>query len=559
MTEAQLAILKQVLGSEFVFHLPSLLDQTAPVEQSTTKNIARAFSAFALEKIAKLDAVTTSKAVTDDFDDNGLDAIHYHQPSKKLFLVQGKLRADVPFSQNEANAFCNGTRDLLYQRYDRFNRNVEDRQGELDAALDDAVEIVLIVAHVGPVISQHAADVMSRFLNDPEKPDERLRNTYIDFGPEQIVENLLAVQAPSPVDTILVIYGQIKIDGPRLTYYGQVSVSDLAGLYALHGNALLEKNIRYFLGADSSDVNRAICTTLGESPSDFFYLSNGITAIAHSIEPRGLRGGGRQFEVRGLSVINGAQTIASCQQFIATRPQVDVSASRVLLTLIQVDQADPFGSRVTWARNHQNPVALANFAALDDLQERLRRELAFDSIIYRYRPELRQATPGVDAITIDDAAYALALFHPDPGMPVILKREPSKLLDTTGSEYSRLFNPQLSGRMVANAVRLYHRASRILGAGELSASGLEKLIYRHGRYAILWLALNTNQGWLNRDGIMTADEAGQLLSLPLDAWRERVRAQATADLVAADKGPLAFFRNLTNARPFAVRLRNAGI
>jgi len=138
MTNDQLAILKQKLGTDFVPHLPPLLVQNKPAEHLAIKNLSRAFSAYTLQKIANLDAETASKAVVDDYEDNGLDAIHYHQPSKKLFLVQAKLRPDEPFSQDEANAFCNGVRDLLNQRYDRFNKNVEDRQAELEAALDDA-------------------------------------------------------------------------------------------------------------------------------------------------------------------------------------------------------------------------------------------------------------------------------------------------------------------------------------------------------------------------------------------------------------------------------------
>jgi hypothetical protein len=50
-----------------------------------------------------------------------------------------------------------------------------------------------------------------------------------------------------------------------------------------------------------------------------------------------------------------------------------------------------------------------------------------------------------------------------------------------------------------------------------------------------------------------------LLSTPLDAWREKVRAEAMTDMVAVDKGPLAFFRNATTARPFIIKLRDAGI
>ena len=42
---------------------------------------------------------------------------------------------------------------------------------------------------------------------------------------------------------------------------------------------------------------------------------------------------------------------------------------------------------MTRARNHQNPVLSQNFAALDDEQERLRRELALLGVHYAYKPE----------------------------------------------------------------------------------------------------------------------------------------------------------------------------
>ncbi len=559
ITAAQLDILKQKLATEFVPHLPPLLDQNNPLNDPTAKNVSRAFSGFAIQKIARVDAVTAAKAVVDDYDDNGLDAVHYHQASKTLFLVQSKLKATEQFGQDDANAFIKGVRDLVNQHYDRFNSNIENRQGELEVALDEAAEIVLIVAHTAETVSQHASEALTHFLADADIPDERLRNTWMDFGPLQVVAELLAEQAVTLVNDEIVIFGPQKIEAPRITYYGQVSVSALADLYTKYGNSLLDKNIRYFLGLGSSDVNRAISGTLANQPDFFFYLSNGITAIAHSIQPKGLTGGGRRFEVSGLSVVNGAQTIASSHHFITTQPDTNVTAARALLTLIQVDQHDAFSASVTRARNHQNPISPAHFAALDDIQERLRRELAFDNIIYRYRPEARTTTPGLDIMTINEASVALALFHADPGFPVTLKREPSTLLDSKSPEYLRLFNADLSGRRLANAVRLFRQASMVLANSEIAAGGLERLVYRHARYVIMWLTLRANVAWLDRHGVMTDQEAGGLLSQPLDQWRERVRAEAVADLATVDKGPLAFFRNLTNTRPFVVKLRDAGV
>jgi hypothetical protein len=559
MTEAQLNILKQKLTDEFVPELPPLLDLTKPPLHMAAKNVSRAFNAYSIQKLAGLDTATAAKSVVDDYEDNGIDAIYYHQASKKLFLMQGKLKADEPFSQEEANAFIKGVRDLLNQHYDRFNANVQIRQQEIDAALDDAKEIVLVTARTAQLLSQHAKDALTQFLNDPDKPDERLIPEFVEFGPGDVVETLLGERAPPIIDADIVIFGHKKLDGERVTYYGLVNLAALATLHAQHGNALFERNIRFSLGVGKSDVNRAILHTLGNTPEDYIFLSNGVTAIAHSIEIKGQKDGGRRFVLKGFSVINGAQTIATTHHFTNLNPHSDISAAQVLFTIIQVADGDEFAARITRARNHQNPVTVADFAALDGTQERLRRELSFHQIVYRYRTEAGTGAIGMDVMTINDASMGLALFHPDPNFPVTLKREPAKLLDSKSADYARLFHDNLSGVRLANATRLYQRALSLVSHNEIVANGQEKLIYRHGRHVIMWLSLSTNGAWLDRPNVLTSAEADALLSAPLDAWREKVRAEAVIDMVAVDKGPLGFFRNLTTARPFIVKLRNAGI
>lgn len=554
MNDSQFAILKTKLAGEFVPPLPPLLDRSKPAEHQVTKNISRAFSAFVIHKMCGLNADLSAKSVVDDYEDNGIDAIHFHQTSKKLFIVQGKIKATENFEQGEAFVFIKGVKDLVNEHYDRFNQHVRNRQIELEHALDQAEEIILVIAHCGGVVSQHAKDALNQFLTDCDRPDERLSNGWIDFDAQQVVEELLAEHKVKDVDDDLIIIGPQKIDEPRLSYYGQVSVKSLADLYTTYGTRLLEKNIRYFIGMGSSTVNQAICDTLEQTPAEFGYLNNGVTAIARSIEQRGVKLGGRRYEVKSLSIINGAQTIASCHHFVNTRPDVDISAATVFFTIIQVDNDEEFGLRITKARNHQNPVSLASFAALHHVQERLRRELAFHRIAYRYRPESHPPSQGLDIMDIDEAAVALALFHPNPSFPVTIKRGHSRLLNTESKEYTQLFESQLSGAKLANAVRLYRSATKTLVNSELSSGGLDKLIYRHGRFAIMWMTFRNNYDWLNRNDVMTAANADTLLSQPLDLWRERVRTRATVDLAAVDKGPLAFFRNLTDITPFMVKL-----
>ncbi len=85
--------------------------------------------------------------------------------------------------------------------------------------------------------------------------------------------------------------------------------------------------------------------------------------------------------------------------------------------MIQVDADSSFTDDVTRTRNHQNRVSLTHFTALDNVQERLRQELAFHKIIYRYRPEARDTTPGLDVMSIDEASIGITRFAPRPDIP----------------------------------------------------------------------------------------------------------------------------------------------
>jgi hypothetical protein len=555
MTSDQLSLFKLQLYVDYVPDLPPLLDTTHPEAHIAAKNTSRALSAFAIHKLVGTDRETAAKSVIDDYEDHGIDAIFYNQATKRLFFVQSKLRANEPFSQADAHAFKEGIKDLINQRYFRFNQNVLDREEELESALDDADEMILVVAHISPDLSQHAKNVLDTFLTSDDCPDGRLAGSWIDYGPDRILADFLAEQAVAEVNDQLRIYGHVKVSEPRNTHYGRVFVKDLAALYRNHGDALFEKNIRYFLGVHSSAVNRAIHESLGNGANEFFYLNNGVTAIAHEIRPKGTKNGGLRLELDGLSVINGAQTIASCAEFIRENPGTNLDSAYAMITLIHVNRDDPFGARVTRARNHQNPVSPAQFAALDNTQERLRRELAFANIVYRYRPEARTWPGMAEVMTISEAAFALALIRPDPGFPITLKKESSKFLLADSQEYRSIFTDDLSGRRLANAVRLFRAAGRIMTSNESAATGQDKLIYRHGRYAIIWLLLTRNHPWLERSDVMSAEDAQNLVSLPLDEVREYVRTRVAAELSVSYKGPLAFFRNLTTARPFILRMR----
>lgn len=536
-----MAVLKKILEERFVRFLPPLLGNAKPDDQAA-KQLSRAFSAFALHKLLDITPKDAAASVVDDFDDKGLDAICYHAPTETLYLLQTKLKASEQFKQDDAQSFCTGIRLLLKQDFARFNKNIQKRQAEIESALDACSHIKLVVPYTGDGVSQSAIDALQALLDDDDLDEERLDKEVKYYTAADITRDLLAEQAYPPVHADIALQKHAKVESPRTTYYGISRLTDLVTLHNKKGKALYERNIRYFLGSGRSDVNKAIKDTLRNDPSSFFYLNNGVTAVCDEIEQKGKNpsSGFRKFKVRSLSIINGAQTIASAAEFVTEHPDCNIDDAKVMFTLIKAPADGPFGKKVAKARNHQNPVQTANFASLDENQERLRQEVALLDFTYHYRPET--LTADSQSISLDEALRALASQQRDPRYAVWLKSEPGRLTDPESAEYKALFPASLTGVALVNAV-LCHRTIRklVVGYEQGASSRSEKLICRHGLYVITTVIMKRLHKRINAATIMNFDEISSLISGPLDQLRQQTVNLGGQRLT--HKGALAYFRS----------------
>lgn len=268
-----------------------------------------------------------------------------------MYLLQAKLKESDQFKQEDALPFCEGVRLLLRQDFAQFNTNIQNRKTEIETALDTCSHIKLVVPYTGDGVSKTASDALQSLLDDEDLDEERLQKQVEYYSSTEIIRDLLAEQAYQPVHTDIALQKYEKVEMPRPTYYGLVRVADLVALHQTHGKALYERNIRYFLGSSKSEVNRAIKTTLNEAPGDFFYLNNGVTAVCDLVEPKSTKNGAKKFKVRGLSIINGAQTVASAAEFVRQHPGKNIDEAKVMFTLIKAPADGAFGKKVTRARN----------------------------------------------------------------------------------------------------------------------------------------------------------------------------------------------------------------
>ncbi len=201
-----LNILKSKLETDFVPLLPELLNKERPKADQDKKQLSRAFSGFVLHKMLNLGIADAAQSVADDFDDNGLDAIHYEATSKTLYLVQTKFRERDQFDEVDAIRFRSGADLLLGQRYERFNANVQCRKDELDDAFDEAESIQLVVAYIGTGFSAHANAALKELTENVDHHEVqagRLQPDIAEYGPEKVQADLLAEQSVGVVNDSL--------------------------------------------------------------------------------------------------------------------------------------------------------------------------------------------------------------------------------------------------------------------------------------------------------------------------------------------------------------------
>lgn len=151
-------------------------------------------------------------------------------------------------------------------------------------------------------------------------------------------------------------------------YLAAVPGSVLADIYEKHGSRLLELNVRAFLGVrGGKSVNAGLRRTIRQEPHRFLAYNNGIVATVDSIELDEAPGATTALRsVRGLQIVNGAQTTASL--FRARRQDkapLDGILVPIKIICVGSDYLDRMVGTISRSANSQNTVQPADFSAND--------------------------------------------------------------------------------------------------------------------------------------------------------------------------------------------------
>jgi hypothetical protein len=142
-------------------------------------------------------------------------------------------------------------------------------------------------------------------------------------------------------------------------------------LYEQFGARLFEFNVRSFLQAKGK-VNKGLRETLKNEPDRFLAYNNGITATADEIEVGQFLGETAISRVRGLQIVNGAQTTASIHR-AKKSDKIDISkvALSMKLTLVEPAKLTEFIPLIARYSNTQNVIQVSDLSANNEFHIRV--------------------------------------------------------------------------------------------------------------------------------------------------------------------------------------------
>jgi hypothetical protein len=422
-----------------------------------TKLKSLAFVHLCVKTVLDLDDDDTFDCLTEGGGDFGVDAMHISDEYDGEFTVslfqakyKNSLAGDSNFPENGISSLINAIAYL-------FNpaAKLEYVNARLLAKVEEARGLVQ-----DGYIPQVRALACNNGLKWHASAQEAIERT--NFG-DQVIweyvnhERLVKIlQASKPVKDTLQLSGRAIVEDMEFSrvLVGRISVAEIAALIERHGERLLERNVRRYLGLQGNRVNESIRSTLtSNEKSNFYFYNNGITLTCESFSYNALQEGNYQVRVENLQIINGGQTCMTIFKTLQESSLLDQNTQAyVLLRLYQLPREnEDLVQRITYATNSQSPVDLKDLRANDERQKRL--GLDIQQLGFNYQRKKSDISARSTDITSGVAAEAvLSVWNEKPHQARFFSRE------HFGKLYDLIFTDDLNGTQVVMAVQLYRIA-----------------------------------------------------------------------------------------------------
>jgi len=394
------------------------------------KQRSAAFVLLCMANCLDLPLEDAVELLTEGGNDAGVDGLHIGEVEDGEFLVtvfQGKykiksLDGSANFPENGVQKAVN-TVQVLFDPFRpvTLNKKLAPKVEEIRSLIRDAYipKVRFVLCNNGARWNEIAQEWIDGLKKDfPDKVD------FYHFNHDSIVRIL---QRTKTVDATIQLSGQLIVEDMNYmrVLLGRVAVQHIADLFEQHGDRLLQRNIRRYLGLHSNRVNSAIHETLCSEKADkFYFYNNGITVVCDKFDYNAFQKNDHKVQLKNMQIINGGQTCKTIHETLTSvLPNMLGQSAYVMVRIYQLSEENKdFVQDITYATNSQNPVDLRDLRSNDEIQKNL--ELGMKDLGYTYKRQREEGGFGSNIITSSIVAEAtLALWRGKPHQAKFRRKE----------------------------------------------------------------------------------------------------------------------------------------
>jgi len=445
--------------------------------------------------------------LTDGGNDLAIDALHISEAKDQtveVTLFQGKYHRDLARAHERhfpgtAITQMIATVATIFDPHRPYTANalLRLRVEELrQMLLDGNIPVIRVLA------CSNGAGLTQVSRDEAENAALGSRVEWVHIGTETLVGILQRAE---------VVNDQLHLSGPatseafnyKQVIVGRVQVREIQRLFNTHGEKLLDRNVRRYLGLNrvNDDIRRTLLDP--EDQGNFYFYNNGITIICDDFTHPDLQRRDWVVNLRDLQVVNGGQTCRTIQETLNTDASTDLDAS-VLVRIYKVpkEQRDMV-QRITLATNSQNPVDLRDLRSNDESQRRI--ALSVEPLGYTYQSKRGENGKKNEISSYGAAEAVLAVWRQRPHQAKYYSR------DFFNKFYADIFTPGLNGAQVVVGWTIFRAAERLRKNWD---SNLPEFAY----YATCYIAMLEGHYLLRDLGVDLAGLDHRHFQQAMDLW-----------------------------------------
>jgi hypothetical protein len=336
------------------------------------------FVAWYVRRVLLQSTEATKLFVIDGANDKKIDALIIDDENNRVIIVQGKFyNAKIIDSEPLQEILSAWARiQNLHSLQNDGNDRLKERIEALRHAIEQEYDIVFELLTTG-TLSDAAEKDFKAFSEILEKSKDFVATITLVDSP--IIETRL-IDAESK--ELPEINQEINIDpdkvmefeiGGRRSIIAAIPLIECLNFKGINDQRLFKKNVRQSLGWNR--VNSNIKQSLkSDTPEDFFFFHNGITAICKHFE---LNSEKTKIKCKALNIVNGCQSLTTIQKCSEDVRKIEKNNGYILFRFYEIPQED-LGNRISKNTNSQTAVKPRDLRSNDTIIISLKR--AYDTM-----------------------------------------------------------------------------------------------------------------------------------------------------------------------------------